>query len=100
MAKVGWLFKDSHDTRVTTTTDVIIKRMPILFVSHDSDDGMWQFHSGEDVNMDDAMLVSLKEIVDYDATVTKLANLPLGWIAWRDRLHASWSMKEILPVNL
>ncbi|WP_176835638.1 MULTISPECIES: hypothetical protein [unclassified Paenibacillus] len=44
--------------------------------------------------MDDAMLISLKEIVAYDFTVTNLANLPLGWIAWRDNLQAAWSMNK------
>lgn len=94
MKKRGWVFNDAPNTMVLTTRNVLIEKRPILFVSHDSDDGMWQFHCGEDVNMDNAMLISLKEIVDYDFTVTNLANLPLGWIAWRDNLQASWSMNE------
>jgi len=94
MAKADWIFNDFPNTMMLTTRDVMIEKRPILYVSHDSDDGMWQFHSGEDVNMDKAMLISLKEIVDYDFTILHIANLPLGWIAWRDNLQASWSMNE------
>jgi hypothetical protein len=89
-----WLFKDLPNTMALTTKDVVIKKTPILFVSHDEDDGMWQFHCNDDVDMNDAILVSLKEIVDYDSSVTKLADLPFGWIAFRESNQSLWNRKK------
>lgn len=37
----------------------------IVYVSH-NEDGMWQFHDGSDVEADDAMLVSLEEVVSME----------------------------------
>jgi hypothetical protein len=88
------VFNDLPNTIVLTTKDILTVKMPILFVSHDEDDGMWQFHCGEDVDMDGAILVSLKEIVDYDSSVTILNNLPLGWIAYRETESSSWSRQK------
>jgi hypothetical protein len=66
------------------------QRKPIVYVSHDSEDGMWQFHDGSDVEMDDAMVVSLKSMVDLDSTIAELHDLPLGWIAWRNAKDGAW----------
>ena len=96
MEEINWFFKESPDTMVLTTKDVVIKRCPILFVSHDLDDGMWQFHSNEQVDMNEAMLVSLQEIVTFDFSITNISSLPLGWIAFRDNLQSSWSTKEYI----
>lgn len=90
----NWAFKDLPNTMALTTKDVLTMKKPILFVSHDEDDGIWQFHTGEDVDMGDAILVSLKEIVDYDPSVTVLNDLPLGWIAWREAESSSWIRQQ------
>ncbi|WP_051570275.1 hypothetical protein [Paenibacillus ehimensis] len=90
----NWVFNDLPNTMVLTTKDVLIMKKPILFVSHDEDDSMWQFHCGEDVDMDNATLVSLKEIVDYDTSVTILNDLPLGWIAWRETESSPWTRQK------
>lgn len=60
-------------------------------MSHDEDDGAWQFHSIDGAPMEsDARLVLLKNIVERDLTVAELADLPCGWIAWRDTEEAAW----------
>jgi hypothetical protein len=89
-----WVFRDLPNTMVLTTQDIISGHSPILLVYHDADDGMWQFHAGEEVNIDLATLVSLREIVEMDYTVSLVADLPLGWIAWRDSKDTHWSKNE------
>ena len=37
----------------------ILEGHPILYVSHDEDDGMWQFLCGSNHNIEDASIVSL-----------------------------------------
>ncbi|WP_280174942.1 hypothetical protein [Paenibacillus uliginis] len=32
-----------------------------FFVSHDEDDGAWQFHSNDEASEDDAMIITIEE---------------------------------------
>jgi len=83
-------FQDPLDTAVFTTTFVLKENEPILHVSHD-DDGAWQFHSGNaGVDTTTAMLVSLQNVLDHDATVNEVSDLPLGHYASRESLGAPW----------
>ena len=64
---------------------------PILLVTHDADDGMWQFLTGGPVQMADAMLVSLRELYRLDPSIGELADLPLGWTAERSAPEQPWT---------
>lgn len=66
------------------------KESSILLVSHDEDDGMWEFLDGDDINEEEAMIVSLLEIAQIDITVNQIADLPLGWIAYRENVYSEW----------
>ena len=85
-----WRFEDSPNVAVLTTTRIIKAGMPILHVSHDDDDGSWQFHAGEPVDSREAMVVALKQIVKLDPSVELLADLPYGWIATRESVTSEW----------
>ncbi|MGQ5395455.1 hypothetical protein ACT8ZS_32050 [Paenibacillus sp. M.A.Huq-84] len=63
---------------------------PILYVTHDEDDGMWQFLNGGDVNEEDARILGLKEIIDIDPSLVQLSDLPFGWVAWREAVGKQW----------
>jgi hypothetical protein len=66
-------------------------RRPILTVYHDADDGLWQFLDGRDSpNEKDAVILCLKEVLELDPSVKELADLPLGWVAWRKRSSDPW----------
>lgn len=90
----NWLFEDPPNVAVITSTDIVHHGKPILFVSHDNDDGAWQFHTGENVLIDDAMIVALAKIVALDYSIQELADLPLGWIAKRQTANHSWMRIE------
>jgi hypothetical protein len=86
-----WPFADPKNVAVFTTTHVLRRGQPILYVSHDEEDGAWQFHTGaEQLSADDAMIVSLEEMVEHDPTILELADLPCGWYAERDSVGSSW----------
>lgn len=89
-----WKLSDVKNIAVFTTKQVVNKEMPIVYVSHDEDDGAWQFHHGEIVNIEDAMVVSLELIVSLDNTLNELFDLPLGWIAIRKSFNDSWIKKQ------
>ncbi|MDB6024426.1 MAG: hypothetical protein JWM68_649, partial [Verrucomicrobiales bacterium] len=89
--KEGWPFADPKNVAVFTTTQVLRHNQPILHVSHDDEDGAWQFHTGaEQVSSDDIMIVLLEEMVQHDPTISELADLPCGWSAERDGIGSPW----------
>lgn len=89
-----WKFSDVKNTAVFTTRQVVNEGMPILYVYHDEEDGAWQFHYGNNVSVEDAMIVSLGMIVNLDDTLNQLFDLPLGWLATRKSINDFWEKKE------
>lgn len=85
-----WPFADPPNVAVFTTTAVVKGGKPILHVTHDDEDGAWQFHTGQAVDAGEAMIVALREIVKRDPSVALLADLPCGWIATRDSVTSEW----------
>jgi hypothetical protein len=84
-----WNFSAPQSITVLTTEQVISAKKPILSVCHD-DEGEWQFRTGTDVNMEDARVVALSEIVKRDRSIFDLADLPTGWIATRRNQDDDW----------
>jgi hypothetical protein len=68
---------------------------PILLVSHDASDGMWQFLTGGPVQMADAMLIGLREVYRIYPSIAELANLPLRWTAERSASGQPWQRKPV-----
>lgn len=85
-----WPFEDPPNVATMTVRDVIEGHSPVLFVVHSEDDGMWQFLTGGPVEMADARLVSLEYMWRRDPTLGELADLPVGWQAWRDDANQPW----------
>ena len=84
-----WQFSEPRNLAVITTRQVVLENHPILYVLHD-DDGDWQFHTGEDINEEDAKVVCLSEIVKRDSSISALADLPIAWIATRKSQNEDW----------
>jgi hypothetical protein len=90
-----WPFADPKNVAVFTTTQIFRSGQPILRVSHDDDDGAWQFHTGvAKVETKDLMIVALEEMVEHDHTICELADLPCGWLAERDSIGGSWKRRQ------
>jgi len=94
--KTKWPFTDARNTAVFTTRDIIEEGKPILLVTHDQDDGAWQFHTGKTIPTSDAKIAALDEIVYCDPSVVELADLPLGWSAIRDSITTPCKRQPIL----
>jgi len=84
-----WPFRDAPNTAVITLTRIWNGTSNILYVVHDEEGG-WQFLDGGDVTEEDAATVSLKSIVDKDASIRSLADLPIGWAAERSAVGQTW----------
>ena len=86
----GWPFDDPENVATMTVRQIAHGGQPILLVSHDAEDGMWQFLTGGPVQMADAMLVSLREAYRIDRSIGELADLPRGWTAERSAPGQPW----------
>lgn len=89
-----WAFESPPNEVAFTVRTIIDGRKPILLVSRDSeeDDGAWSFLTGEPIDMSEALLVTLRTIVERDPAVTKVAALQPGWSAQRTSADAEWVM--------
>ena len=93
----NWLFADPPNVAAITTREVLSGTERICYVTHDSDDGAWQFHGDNtSTSEDDAAVVALRTIVDLDPSIAELADLPLGWCARRVANGSAW---ERMPIE-
>jgi hypothetical protein len=89
-------FADADNTAVFTTT-FVLNGKDITTVYHDVDDGAWQFMSDDEFEGlgTVAKVVGLGEIVKMDSTLLEIADLPLGYYAYRKSRSDSWVIRPI-----
>ena len=73
------------------TTAAVLAGAPILMISHDEDDGGWQFLCGTTSDPADGRIIHLEGIVAMDPTVMDVSDLPIGWVAFRGRVAGDWT---------
>jgi hypothetical protein len=86
----NWRFTDPENVAVITLKQIISDGQPILHVTHEIEDGGWQFLGWGDAKPEDAKVVALRTIVRLDPSVQEVADLPLGWHAWRKGPNEPW----------
>jgi hypothetical protein len=86
----AWPFADPKNVAAFTVRQIAREGYPILRVTHDSEDGAWQFLEWVTPREEDAMVVSLEEMTRIDPSILDLADLPLGWRAIRRRPDERW----------
>lgn len=85
------------DTMVVTSTYVTEDMLPILYVSHEDDEGgsLWQFHCGNnDYSPEKVQLVRLDTILAFDPDLTALAGLRKGYCAKRVSPDDPWIIEH------
>jgi hypothetical protein len=96
-------FQEADNTAVFTTKYVIRDKKPITFVTHEEEDGAWQFFSSDELdNFEEvAMIVGLVEIIAIDASLLELADMPVGHYAIRETVNDNWSIRQkVNPTNI
>jgi hypothetical protein len=87
----NWPFDEAVNTAVITSQRILSGSDWIYYVTHDADDGGWQFHPSNGMTTEvEAAVVGLKTLVDIDSSICLLADLPEGWHAWRKTKNAEW----------
>lgn len=91
---MDWPFEDAPNT-ASVTTHQVLQGAPVLRVTHDADDGTWQFLCGTTNDSDDARVVGLGRMYARDPTLGEVADLPEGWAAWRPAPGKAWERGPI-----
>lgn len=94
-----WRFADPQDTVVVTLERILLGASSLALVTHDAEDGGWQFLDGEQVFEEDGVTVLLGEMVQFDPSLLELADLPAGWYAWRAAPDQPWQRAQGEPTS-
>lgn len=88
-------FKEADNTAVFTTKYVVQDKRPITYVTHEEEDGAWQFFSSDKFEHYEevAMIVGLGQIVSLDPSLLELSDMPQGHYAIRDSVNDKWIIK-------
>ena len=89
----NWTFDEAENVACFTLRQIMIDGAPILYVVHDEDDHGWQFLTGENVTSEDAMIVSMREIVEHDPTLLEIGAMPPGHRATRVAVGEPWKVE-------
>lgn len=89
-------FKESDNTSVFTTKFVIIDKKDITRVTHDKEDGTWQYFSSDQFeNFEDvAKIVGLGQMIKIDSSILELADMKEGYVAHRNSRSDKWEIEE------
>jgi len=90
----SWPFADPPETEVITLARILKGDAPLRLVTHDEDDGSWQFLDGDQVFEEDAALVTLGFMAMLEPSILELGDLPIGWQAIRDDPDQPWRRDE------
>lgn len=86
----NWKFPDPPHTRVFLSAAVHSGAELVTYVSHDIEDGAWQF-LGDGMSGGEPPVIScFHHPVDKDRSLEELADLPLGWWAERAEPGQPW----------
>ena len=93
-SNVEFPFSDAKNTATITCRHIMDDCHAILYVSHDEDDGMWQFLCGKAHEVDEAMVVALEEVFACDTSISAVATLPYGYEAERKDESSDWIVRR------
>ncbi len=86
----NWKFSDPPHTGVFLSLAVHSGSEPVTYVSHDLEDGAWQFLGDSMAGDQPPVLSCFHHPVDNDRSLEELVDLPLGWWAERNAPGEPW----------
>lgn len=88
-----WPFDDPINLATFTTQFVVENQHPIMLITHD-EEGDWQFLCGTTNDSDDARISCFGCMFERHPEIAQLADLPRGWLAWRQDENSPWTREE------
>ena len=86
----NWKFADEPHTGVFLSETVHKGTEPVTFVSHDAEDGAWQFLGRSMLDEGGPVVSCFHHPIDRDPSLAELADLPIGWYAERIGVGEPW----------
>ena len=83
-------FQQPLTTKVITTKQVMQQNSTIVYIAHHEDDGAWVFTGAEEFLPENAMVVTLAEMIAHDATILEVADMPVGFYGIRQDKKSPW----------
>lgn len=83
-------FQDTPNTACLVCRHVLDGESPISYISHDKDDGTWQFLCSKSHREGDARVISLFSAFKLDESIGQVAGLPRGCFVERNSKSGSW----------
>jgi hypothetical protein len=93
----SWKFPDDPHARVFLSETIHKGTEPVTYVSHDAEDGAWQFLGDSMADGGGPVISCFHHPIDQDRSLAELADLPLGWYAERAKLGEPWIRKKHTP---
>ena len=90
VVNIDFPFLDAPNTACIMCRHVMDKEKAITYISHDADDGMWQFLCEDAHSEEDARIVTLYEAYLIDKTVGQVADMPCGCCISRKNGSENW----------
>jgi hypothetical protein len=91
-----WPFDQQPDV-AAVTCKTVMAGASVLLVSHYLDDHSWAFLDGQAWDVEEALLVSMKTVLDLHKELVEIADLPPGWTATRTSVDDPWVREPESP---
>lgn len=78
---------------IITTRFVVYEHSEIVTVFHDEEDD-WTFFGKEDITTEDALVLSLGEIIKLDNSIDYILNMGKGYTAHRNSKKDNWRIQK------
>lgn len=87
---MNYPFMDKPNTACIICRHVLEEHKKITYISHDVDDGMWQFLCNCNHSDEDARVVSLFSVFKLDESVGQVVDMPCGCYIERKEDNDNW----------
>lgn len=91
----NWPFDQPENCACITLKSIVEGTETIQYITHDIEDHCWQFLTLGEFSEKDASVVSLKEMVDIDKSILKVADMKPGYCAIRKSQRAKWKILKM-----
>jgi hypothetical protein len=91
--RARWMRHWLLGTNCIQTREVFERREPVLFVSHDADDGSWQLIGASDADAGTGKIQHLHHVLDEDQSLLDVLDLPPAGSATRADVGSPWQIK-------
>jgi hypothetical protein len=89
-----WKFPDSPHTAAYLSETVHNGTEQVTYVSHDAEDGAWQFLGDTMSDGGGPVISCLHHAIDKDPNLAELGDLPVGWYAERNSFGEPWIRRK------